>query len=390
MLSYNAERSEFAPQARWTTKTIRRQEVDHFTIAIAIRISQSSDCSDDLRKLFYSCTPDCPSARWLGTKVYGLMVESYHPLRIFTGSAHPGLAQEIAQLLAVNLGRATTRHLPDSEIHVMIEEVVRDQDIFLIQPCPAPVNDNLIELMLYLDAFRRASAHSVSVVIPYFPYARQERMARGREAISARVVANMLEWQGARRVIFVDIHAQAIAGFFNIPVDPLSAVPLLADYFRKPEFANAVIVSPDVGRASMAGKYAELLNLPLVVMHKRRTSFSETETTHVVGDIQGRRPIIIDDIMAGGSVLKQIDALYASGAKGKACFAVTHPALLSTALERIAQDERIEKLVATNTIPVPAAKRHPKIEILSIAPLLSDIIHRIYHGQSISERLLLT
>ncbi|MEZ4678941.1 MAG: ribose-phosphate diphosphokinase [Caldilineaceae bacterium] len=227
------------------------------------------------------------------------MVESYHPLRIFSGSAHRPLAEEIASMLNVNLGQSTTQHLPDSEIHVMVDEVVRDQDIFLIQPCSEPVNDNLMELILYLDAFRRASAHSVSVVIPYFPYARQERMARGREAISARVVANMLECAGAQRVIFVDIHARAIQGFFNIPVDPLSALPLLADYFRKPEYENSAMVSPDVGRASMAGKYAEVLNLPLVVMHKRRTNFSSTETTHVVGDIEGRRPIVIDDIMAG-------------------------------------------------------------------------------------------
>ncbi|MEX1018313.1 MAG: ribose-phosphate diphosphokinase, partial [Litorilinea sp.] len=266
------------------------------------------------------------------------MPNSYHPLRIFTGSAHPALAREVADLLGVGLGQATTRPLPDSEIHVMLDEVVRDQDIFIIQPCSEPVNDNLVELLLYLDAFRRASAHSISVVIPYFPYARQERMAQGREAISARVVANMLECMGARRVIYVDIHSRAIQGFFNIPVDPLSAVPLLVDYFRKPEFANAAIVSPDVGRASMAGKYAELLNLPLVVMHKRRTSFSATETTHVVGDIEGRRPIIIDDIMAGGSVLKQIDALYANGAVGKAWFSITHPVLLPTALERLTED----------------------------------------------------
>jgi ribose-phosphate pyrophosphokinase len=317
------------------------------------------------------------------------MPESYHPLRIFTGSAHPELAREITSILNVPLGRATTRHMPDSEIHVMLDEVVRDQDIFLIQPCSSPVNDNLMELLLYLDALRRASAHSVSVVIPYFPYARQERMAQGREAISARVVANMLEGQGARRVVFVDIHNRAIQGFFNIPVDPLSALPLLADYFRKPEYQNAALVSPDVGRASLAGKYAELLNLPLVVMHKRRTSFSSTETTHVVGDIQGRRPIIIDDVMAGGSVLKQIDALYAQGAEGKACFAVTHPVLLPTALQRLDEDERIEKLVVTNTIPVPAEKRHPKVEVLSIAPLLADIILSIYRGASISERLIL-
>jgi ribose-phosphate pyrophosphokinase len=215
-------------------------------------------------------------------------------------------------------------------------------------------------------------------------------MAQGREAISARVVANMLESAGARRVIFVDIHNRAIQGFFNIPVDPLSAVPLLADYFRKPEFEDAALVSPDVGRASMAGKYAELLNLPLVVMHKRRTSYTSTETTHVVGDIQGRRPIIIDDVMAGGSVLKQIDALYDQGAEGKACFAVTHPVLLPTALRRLDEDERIEKLVVMNTIPVPEEKRHPKVEVLSIAPLLADIILRIYRGASISERLLLS
>jgi ribose-phosphate pyrophosphokinase len=300
------------------------------------------------------------------------------------------LAREIADILHVELGRATTRHLPDSEIHVMLDEVVRDQDIFIIQPCSAPVNDNFMELLLYLDAFRRASAHSVSVVTPYFPYARQERMAQGREAISARVVANMLESQGARRVIFVDIHSRAIQGFFNIPVDPLSGLPLLADYFRKPEFADAAVVSPDVGRASLAGKYAELLNLPLVVMHKRRTSYSATETTHVVGDIQGRRPIIIDDIMAGGSVLKQVDALYANGAAGQAYFAVTHPVLLPTALQRLAADDRIAKLVVTNTIPVPAEKRHAKVEVLSIAPLLADIILRIYKGASISERLVLS
>ena len=318
------------------------------------------------------------------------MVESYHPLRIFSGSAHPALADEIASILNVNLGRSTTVHLPDSEIHVMLEEVVRDQDIFLVQPCSAPVNDNLMELMLLLDALRRASAHSVSVVIPYFPYARQERMARGREAISARVVANMLEGGGADRVVFVDIHARAIQGFFNIPVDPLSALPLLADYFRKPEFENAAIVSPDVGRASMAGKYAELLNLPLVVMHKRRTNFSNTETTHIVGDIEGRQPIIIDDIMAGGSVLKQLESLYTNGAIGKAYFAITHPVLLPTALQRLDEDDRIAKLVVTNTIPVPAAKRHKKVEVISIAPLLADIIYRIYKAESISSHLILS
>lgn len=314
---------------------------------------------------------------------------STHPLRIFTGSAHPALAQEIADILGASVGKSTTRVLPDSEIHVMIDEVVRDQDIFLVQPCARPVNDNLMELLLYLDAFRRASAHSISVVIPYYPYARQERMARGREAISARAVANMLECMGASRVIFVDIHARAIQGFFNIPVDPLSALPLLADYFNKPEFANAAIVSPDVGRAGMAGRYAELLNLPLVVMHKRRTSFSTTETTHVVGDIEGRRPIIIDDLMAGGSVLKQVDTLYDAGAKGKAVFSITHPILLPSALERLEADDRIERLVVTNTVPVPVPKDHPKVTILSIASMLARIVSNIHAGSSISKELVL-
>jgi ribose-phosphate pyrophosphokinase len=315
---------------------------------------------------------------------------SNHPLRIFTGSAHPALAQEIATILDVPLGQANTRYFDDSEIYVTIDEVVREQDIFLLQPCCWPVNDHLMELLLYLDAFRRASAHSISVVIPYFPYARQDRMARGREALSARVVANLLETQGASRVIFVDIHNPAIQGFFNIPVDPLTALPLLANYFRRPEFQNAAIVSPDVGRASLAGKYAGLLDLPLVVMYKRRTNFTDVKTTHIVGDIKGRRPIIIDDLMAGGSVLKQIEDLYNQGAEGKACFSITHPVLLPSALEILNHDDRIEKLVVTNTIPIPPEKRNPKIEVISIAPLLADIIYRIHEGLSISERLVLT
>lgn len=315
---------------------------------------------------------------------------SVHPLRIFSGSAHPDLAREIADYLDVPLGNSTTQKLADSEIHVMVNEVVRDQDIFLVQPCSRPVNDNLMELLLYLDAFRRASVHSVSVVIPYFPYARQDRMARGREAISARVVANLLENQGADRVIFVDIHNRAIQGFFNIPVDPLSAMPQLANYFRDPRFTDAAIVSPDVGRTSFAGKYAEQLDLPLVVMHKRRTNFSEVETTHIVGDIQGRRPIVIDDLMAGGSVLKQLDVLYEHGAAGKAYFSVTHPIMLPTAIERLEIDERIEKIVVTNTIPLTPENQHPKIEVITIAPLLANVIKSIHEGESISPLLVLS
>jgi ribose-phosphate pyrophosphokinase len=310
-----------------------------------------------------------------------------HPLRIFSGSAHPELASEIARILNVELGKSTSEIFPDSESYVTIDEVVRGQDIFIIQPCSIPVNDNLMELLLLIDAFRRASAHSINVVIPYFPYSRQERMAKGREAISARVVASMIEGLGARRVIFVDIHNKAIQGFFTIPADPLSALPVLSDYFAKKEFENAAIVSPDVGRAAMAGKYAERLHLPLVVMHKRRLGPKETKTTHVVGDIKNRTPIVIDDMIASGSVLRQLDALYDRGASGKAYFAITHPILLPAALESLAKDDRIEKLVVTNTIYVPPEKCHPKVEVLSIAPLLADIIHRIYADESITPRL---
>ena len=310
-----------------------------------------------------------------------------YPLRIFSGSSHPELAQEIAERLGVPLGRSTSQQFPDSEIFVMVEEVVRETDIFIVQTGCSPVNDNVMELLLFIDAFRRASAHSITVVIPYFPYARQDRMVRGREAISARVVANLLESMGANRVLYVDIHNRASQGFFNIPVDPLSALPLLAEYFRKPEFENAAIVSPDVGRASLAGRYAELLNLPLVVMHKRRMDFSHTETTHIVGDIKGRRPIVIDDLLAGGSVLKQVDALYKAGAEGKACFSITHPVLLPSALKILNSDDRIAKLVVTNTIPLTPEKHHPKIEVVSVGGLLADIIYNIHEGHSISGKL---
>jgi ribose-phosphate pyrophosphokinase len=326
---------------------------------------------------------------WHDELIWQVKRMSIHPLRIFSGSAHPALAEEVADKLGIHVGMSTTRRLADSEIHIMIDEVVRDQDIFFIQPCSVPVNDNLIELLLYLDAFRRASAHSVSAVIPYFPYARQDRMARGREAISARVVADLLESQGAARIIYIDIHNRATQAFFKIPVDPLTAMPLLSNYFARPKFANAAIVSPDLGRAGLAGKYAEKLNLPLVVMHKRRTDFTSAETTHVVGDIAGHRPIIIDDLVAGGSVLKQIDALYKQGAEGGAYFAITHPVLLPTALKILSEDERIEKLITTNTIPIPPEKQHPKIEVLSVAGMLADIIGSIHSGRSISEKLIL-
>jgi ribose-phosphate pyrophosphokinase len=307
-----------------------------------------------------------------------------YPLRIFAGTANRPLAEAAAKLLDTSLGKCTTTHLKDSEIHVMIDEVVRDQDVFIIQPCSAPVNDNLMELLLYVDAFRRASAHEITAVMPYYPYGRQERMAKGREAISAKVVATMLEAMGVSRVIYFDVHAPATQGFFEVPVDPLTALPVLADYFRKPGFADAAIVSPDVGRAKFAGRYAEILGLPLVVMHKRREGESKVEVSHVVGDIEGKIPIIIDDVIAGGSVLDEVDKLIGAGARPEVYLAITHGVLLPSALKRL-EDPRIKRLVVSDTICQPEAIRnHPKITIVSVAKLLAEVIGRIHEGESIS------
>lgn len=315
------------------------------------------------------------------------MIKSSNPqddIRLFSGTANHPLAQAIADELGITLSPIRITHLPDSEIHVQIEELVRHQDVFIIQPCSVPVNDNLIELMLTIDAFRRASARRINVVVPYFPYARQERMARGREAISAKVVARSLETLGASRVIFVDIHALAIQGFFDIPVDPLTAVPVLANYFKgDSRFENAAIVSPDVGRAWLAGRYATVLEMPLVVMHKRRKSFAETKATHIVGDIQSKTAILIDDLVAGGSVLDQLLALIEAGAEPPVYLSITHPVLLPSAIQRLDREE-IAELVVTDTIYVPPEKQHPKLKIISIAPLLAEAIRRIHSGETVS------
>lgn len=311
-------------------------------------------------------------------------------IRLFSGSANRPLAEDIAAHLNIQLSSLTITHLPDGEIHIQIDELVRHQDVFVIQPGSTPVNDNLVELLLMLDAFRRASARRINVVIPYFPYARQDRMAHGREAISAKVVARVLEMAGASRVIYVDIHSLQIQGFFDIPVDPLTAMPVLAEYFQDdPRFSDAVIVSPDVGRARLAGKYADQLHLPMVIMHKRRLGFGKTQTMAVVGDIQGKTPILIDDIVAGGSVLDQIPALFAAGAQSPCFLSITHPVLLPTALERLKQDE-IAELITSDTIFLPPEKRHPKIKVQSIAPLLADAIRRIHFGETISPLLRLS
>jgi ribose-phosphate pyrophosphokinase len=311
-------------------------------------------------------------------------------LCIFSGTANRPLAEAICRQLGITLSPVKVTHLADTEIHVQVDQLVRHQDVFVIQPCAAPVNDNFMELLLMLDAFRRASARRINVVMPYFPYARQDRMAHGREAISAKLVARALEMAGASRVIYIDIHALQIQGFFDIPVDTLSAMPALADYFQQDEArfpkARTVIVSPDVGRARLAGKYAEQLGLPLVIMHKRRLSFSETRAATVVGDIEGKTAILIDDLVAGGSVLDQIPALIEAGAEPPVYLSITHPVLLPSALKRLNREE-IAELVTTDTVHIPPERRHPKVRTQSVAPLLAEVISRIHCGQSVSPLL---
>ena len=303
-------------------------------------------------------------------------------MHVCAGRANRPLARAVARELGQELLPVSITSFPDSEIHVLIEELVRHQDIYIIQPCSAPVNDNFMELLLMIDAFRRASAHAINVVVPYFPYARQDRMARGREAISARVAARMIQVMGAARVVYVDIHAQATQGFFDIPVDPLTALPVLAEYFRGDEFANAAIVSPDVGRGWLANQYARRLDLPLVVMYKRRTDEGGVQVMDIAGDMFGRTPIIIDDLIASGSVLTQVPALIRAGARPPAYLAITHPVLLPQAVKRLDSD-LIAELVVTDTVAVPEEHRHPKLHILSIAPLLAEAIHRIHEGDSV-------
>jgi ribose-phosphate pyrophosphokinase len=307
----------------------------------------------------------------------------YHPLRIFSGDANRPLAEEVVHILGTTLGDLTITHLPDSEIHVQINEPVRGEDVFIIQPCASPVNTNVMELFLLIDAFRRASAANITAVVPYFPYGRQERMSKGREAISAKVIASTIEMLGASRVIYFDVHAAAIQGFFNIPVDPLSAFPTFASYFRNQGLENAVLVSPDTGRTKLASRVSSMMNIPLVLMHKRRASFNSAKVTHVVGDIKDRIPIVIDDVIAGGSVLDSFPALLNAGARPEIHVAITHPILVGDSLKKLDVDY-IKQMVVSNTIYLAPEKKHAKIEVVSIASELAQVIELVHEEKSIT------
>ena len=313
------------------------------------------------------------------------MLSDENKLRIFTGNANPDLAREIAAYLGTTVGDSVVNRFKNGEIQVMINESVRGKDIFIVQPTCGPiVNDNVMELLIMADAFKRASANHITAVIPYYGYARQDRKARGREPITAKLMADLLETAGITRVVTIDLHAAQIQGFFNIPFDHMPGGPLLAEYIKEKKLDNMVVVSPDLGGVSRARGFAEILNAPMAIIDKRRPEPGVAEVMNLIGNVEGKNCILVDDMVdTAGSLTEGARALKKFGANEiYAC--CTHPILTDPALSRIAQSD-ITELVVTNTIPLAPAKKHPKIKVLSIAPILAETILRIYNDWSVSQ-----
>ena len=307
--------------------------------------------------------------------------------RLFSGRSSPELALEVASVLGRDLCEVRFQTFYEGEVHIQIEQSVRGVDAYVIQPTCQPVNDTLVELLVLIDALRRASAATITAVIPYFGYARQDHKSTGREPITAKLVANLLTTAGADRIVSIDLHSTQIQGFFDIPVDHLTAVTTLCRYLRDSfDLSNGVVVASDVGRAKMADKYAMILGLPIVVMHKRRSGVAglEVEVVDIVGDVQGKSPVLIDDVVASGSIYQQADALVGAGA-APAIISVSHGVLVGPAVERLDRPS-VQAVFTTNTVPVPDEKRlGGKVRVLTIAPLLADAIARIHNRQSVSE-----
>ncbi len=311
-------------------------------------------------------------------------MSSRQQLKIFTGNANSALAEEIAHYLGVSVGAAKVTHFSDGEIQVKINESVRGADVFIIQPTCEPVNEHLMELLVMVDAVRRASARRITAVTPYYGYARQDRKARARDPITAKLVANLITASGARRVITMDLHAGQIQGFFDIPVDHLPGVPLLAQYFIQRKLDNVVVVSPDLGGVQRARDLAERIGASIAIIDKRRPEPNVAEIMHVIGDIRGKKVIMIDDIIdTAGTITQGAVALKKLGAQDVyAC--CTHPVLSGPAVDRLA-DAPIQEVLVTNTIPLPESKMIDKIKILSVAPLLGEAIIRIHEDLSVSK-----
>ncbi len=309
-------------------------------------------------------------------------------LRIFTGNANPVLGQRIADELGIPLGQVNLTRFADGEIRAMIDESARGMDVFLIQPTCAPVNDNLMELLILVDAFRRASARRITLVIPYYGYSRQDKKIKPREPVTARLVADMITVAGASRVLAVDLHAGQIQGFFQLPLDHLYAGPLLAEHFRKLGIydGDLVVVSPDTGGVGRARAMAEMLHAALAIISKRRPEPNKVEVMEIIGDVQGKTCLMVDDMIdTGGSIVSGACALKQRGAKAVYA-AATHAVLSGPAIERI-NESPIVQVVLTDTIPLHLNlfANSSKIQIVSVAPLLADAISRIHNDSSVSE-----
>ena len=308
-------------------------------------------------------------------------------IKIFTGNSHPELAKEIADILGLPLGKAKVSTFSDGEISVDIAETVRGTDVFLVQSTSSPVNNNLMELLIMIDAFKRASAGRITVVMPYYGYARQDRKAKSRDPITAKLVADLLTAAGAHRVLTMDLHAAQIQGYFNIPVDHLLGSPILAKYFVKNGFDDrddVVVVSPDLGSVTRARKFADRLHAPIAIIDKRRPKANVSEIMNIIGDVEGKKCILIDDMIdTAGTIANAANALKDLGAKNVyAC--CTHGVLSGPAFERI-NNSAIEELVMLNTIKLPEKDDLVKFKSLSVAPLFAEAIKRIYDDEPISK-----
>jgi ribose-phosphate pyrophosphokinase len=307
-----------------------------------------------------------------------------HPL-VFSGNSNEKLASDICKYLNIKLGDASVDTFSDGELCVKINENVRGHDVFVVQSTSYPSNDHLMELLIMIDALRRASAQRITAVLPYFGYARQDRKDQPRVPITARLVANLLTVAGANRVLTVDLHAGQIQGFFDIPLDHLFAFTVFTDYIKKLKLKNKnlVIVSPDVGGIKMARAYAKRLKCSLAIVDKRRVNDKKTKVTHIMGDVKGKNAIIVDDMVAtAGSLVEAVDAIIKEGAVGVHAI-ITHPVLCGPAIKRI-EKSALKELVVTDTIPIPNDKMLHKIEVLSVASLLGEAIKRIHNEKSVS------
>ena len=304
---------------------------------------------------------------------------------LFTGNANPALAEEIGKSLGVELGKATVSRFSDGEVTVEIHQNVRARDVFVVQPTCAPTNENLMELLIMVDALKRASARRITAVIPYFGYARQDRRPRStRVPISAKVVANLLETVGVERVLTMDLHADQIQGFFDIPVDNIYASPVLLSDVKSKQYPNLVVVSPDVGGVVRARALAKQLGCDLAIIDKRRPKANVSEVMHVIGEIEGRNCVIMDDMIdTAGTLVKAAEVLKERGAKRVFAYC-THPIFSGPAIDRIAKSQ-LDEVVITNTIPLSdAAKACKKIRQLTVAFLFAETIRRISDGESVT------